>query len=202
MRLPRASKPAIVRRNEGDSVLPNESDTSVVSDQSQSESARHESGNGYDSTAAQYNAIHEAHLAHEQILRELRQEIQHQQEKLAQLGEAAPTEAAPRMEAVQLRLSELERKMSEGASDPLLNEIVHRLASLEQDPARGGKDPEVAQLTAQLAGLKQELEGPRDDPRTDEMVLRLASLEGAASKRTPKSVWNSWTSASTDLWKI
>ena len=97
----------------GDSVL---NDSETVSEQTQSESAN---GAGYD------------RQTHEEVLRELREEVRTQREQLSQLGSQPSGDQGARMEAVLLRISELERKVSEGASDPLLNEIVHRLASLE-----------------------------------------------------------------------
>ncbi len=167
--------------------MPNDSETGVrdhggtqvVADSSPDSSG----ANGYDSVAAQYSAMHEAQIAHEDGLRELREDLRVQREKLLEIGAGGGSATSGRhMEAVLLRISELERKMGEGASDPLLNEIVHRLAAIEQDGGRSGSDERVPELIARLDELKQQAAAPQADPRADDMVLRIASIEGALKR--------------------
>ena len=138
-------------------------------------------GNGFDSVASQYRAMQEAQLLHEETINQLREEVRGQRERLAELAKMNPAQKNGQLEMVMLRLSELERKIGEGAPDPLLNEIVHRLASLENNgPIRGMKDPRVEEIQAQVEALRQRLaEAPSGDSRTDDVVIRIASLEGA-----------------------
>ncbi len=140
-----------------------------------------EGSNGFDNVASQYRAMQEAQLLHEETINQLREEIRGQREKLAELSKATPTVKGGQVDMLSLRLTELERKVGEGAPDPLLNEIVHRLAALENNgPARGAKDPRVDEVYKQLDDLRQQIEDAGgSDARTDDVVLRIASLEGA-----------------------
>ncbi len=61
-------------------------------------------------------------------------------ERLAELEERLPTFGADaRVDAIMLRVAELERKFGQGTPDPLVNEIIHRLGALEgsRSPAAG-----------------------------------------------------------------
>jgi hypothetical protein len=187
--------------------LPNETET--PSTQSEHSSARtadeatgHSSspyqgsrvGNGFEATASQYRAMQEAQLLHEETINQLREEVRGQRERLAELARANPMQRAGQLDVVMLRLTELERKIGEGAPDPLINEIVHRLAALENaGPMRGAKDPRVDEVAIQLDALRQKVsETDNRDSRTDDVVLRIASLEGAfrraAQSRDPEEV--------------
>ncbi len=137
-------------------------------------------GNGSD-VPAQYKAIHEAQLLHEETIRQIREELRAYKKRLSELSDGAAGQKPGHMDAVLLRLSELERKIGQGAPDPLLNEIVHRLASLESSGAgRGGNDPRVEGLLTQVESLRRDLSDPAPaDPRTDDVVLRIAAMEGA-----------------------
>ena len=145
-------------------------------------SSRDAGANGYDSVAAQYNAIHEAQLAHDDLIRSLKEELGQHREKLARMEASPQTAAGPQsFDAILLRLSELERKLGEGTSDPLLNEIAHRLSALERGP-QGGQDARVPGLLESVEDLKRKVESGVEDSRTDDMVLRLASLEGSIKR--------------------
>lgn len=128
--------------------------------------------------AAQYKALQEAQFLHEETLRQLRGEIQAQKQRIADMalekGAAPPTVG---LDAILLRLSELERKIGEDPSDPLINEIAHRLAALESSSGRGS-DGRVERLSEQIEELRRRVSAPNTDPRTDEMALRIASVEG------------------------
>ena len=160
--------------------------------ESQPESAQ--GSNGFDNVAAQYRAMQEAQLLHEETINQLREEVRGQREKLAELANANPAAKTGQVDVVMLRLSELERKIGEGAPDPLINEIAHRLAALENEgPMRGAKDPRVDEALKQIEGLRQKIEtAGGKDSRTDDVVLRIASLEGAfrraAQSRDPEEV--------------
>lgn len=81
-----------------------------------------------------------------------------------------------RIDALLLRIGEVERKVGEGTPDPLLNEIAHRLASLERDSTVGGApSPEMLQKIAELEQRVGQAGG--QDPRTDDLILRMASFE-------------------------
>jgi hypothetical protein len=151
-------------------------------------------GNGYDSVASQYRAMQEAQLLHEETINQLREEIRGQRERIAELARSTPGQKSTQLDMVMLRLTELERKIGEGAPDPLLNEIVHRLAALENSgPMRGMKDPRVDDIYVQIEALRKQAPEPAGhDPRTDDVVLRIASLEAAfrraAQSRDPEEV--------------
>ncbi len=151
-------------------------------------------GNGFDSVASQYRAMQEAQLLHEETINQLREEVRGQRERLSEFAKSSPTQRTGQLEMIMLRLTELERKIGEGAPDPLLNEIVHRLASLENaGPMRGMKDSRVDDVLSQLEGLRQKVANAGgQDSRTDDVVLRIASLEGAfrraAQSRDPEEV--------------
>ena len=161
---------------------------------SQPDSAQGQGSNGFDNVAAQYRAMQEAQILHEETINQLREEIRGQREKIAELAKANPSSKGGQVDVLMLRLTELERKMGEGAPDPLINEIVHRLAALENNgPARGAKDPRVDEVYKQLDDLRQQMENAgAKDARTDDVVLRIASLEGAfrraAQSRDPEEV--------------
>ena len=169
--------------------MPNDSETATYQagrergdGESAGDATRDSGANGYDSVSAQYNAIHEAQLAHEDIIRSLREELGQHREKLAQMEASPQAPAGPQsVDAILLRISELERKLGEGTSDPLLNEIVHRLSALERGP-QGGQDARVSGLLEAVEQLKQKVEDGVGDGRTDDLVLRLASLEGSIKR--------------------
>ncbi len=132
--------------------------------------------------ASQYRAIQEAQMLHEQTIKQLREEVLYQKERIAEISETAvPAGRAPQLDAVFLRLSELERKIGQDAPDPLLNEIVHRLAALENSPnhKQPGKDSRVDDLVEQVDKLRRRVAEPAGDSRVDDVVLRIASLESA-----------------------
>jgi hypothetical protein len=132
--------------------------------------------------------MQEAQLLHEETINQLREEVRGQRERIAELARANTPQKNAQLEVVMLRLSELERKIGEGAPDPLLNEIVHRLAALENTgPLRGMKDPRVDDIQTQMESLRQRVAEPAADSRTDDVVLRIASLEGAF-RRAAQSV--------------
>ncbi|MCB1019093.1 MAG: hypothetical protein H6509_00270 [Bryobacterales bacterium] len=164
-------------------------------------------GNGFESVAAQYRAMQEAQLLHEETINQLREEVRGQRERLAELSKTSPTQKTSQIDMVLVRLSELERKIGEGAPDPLLNEIVHRLAALENaGPSRGARDPRVDDVQAKLEELRKNLsETPGSDSRTDDLVLRIASLEGAfrraAQSRDAEEVQARIESLATELQK-
>jgi len=141
--------------------------------------------NGHDAVATQYNAIQEAHHMHEESLDQLREEVRAQRQRLAELRESnSGAQAQPqppvRLDAILLRISELERKLGEGTPDPLLNEIVHRLASIENSGLSGGPDPRVDDVIQQLDAVKRRTsETAPQDPRTDDVVMRMAAIENA-----------------------
>jgi hypothetical protein len=123
---------------------------------------------------------------------ELVQRIQQVEGRLSQgVGHSGGGEA--RLDAVLLRLSELERKMGEGTPDPLLNEIVHRLAALESNPNRNGSDHRVDEIISRVGelGRKVEQAGPATDPRTDDLVLRIASIESATRRAVQEEQFES-----------
>ncbi len=136
--------------------------------------------NGWD-VASQYRAIQEAQRLHEETIKQLREEVQYQKERLSELSESAGSGRTPQLDAVFLRLSELERKIGQDAPDPLLNEIVHRLAALENTPnhKQSGKDSRVDDLAEQVDKLRRRASEPTADSRVDDVVLRIASLESA-----------------------
>lgn len=136
--------------------------------------------NGWD-VASQYRAIQEAQRLHEETIKQLREEVQYQKERLSELSESAGSGRTPQLDAVFLRLSELERKIGQDAPDPLLNEIVHRLAALENSPhqKQSGKDSRVDDLVEQVEKLRRRAAEPAGDARVDDVVLRIASLESA-----------------------
>lgn len=137
--------------------------------------------NGWD-VASQYRAIQEAQRLHEETIKQLREEVQYQKERLSELSESSASQGRiPQLDAVFLRLSELERKIGQDAPDPLLNEIVHRLAALENTPnqKQGGKDSRVDELVEQVDKLRRRASEPTADTRVDDVVLRIASLESA-----------------------
>ncbi|MEZ5361980.1 MAG: hypothetical protein R2748_06435 [Bryobacterales bacterium] len=138
-------------------------------------------GNGFESVAAQYRAMQEAQLLHEETINQLREEVRGQRERLAELAKTNPSQKSSQIDIVMVRLTELERKIGEGAPDPLLNEIVHRLAALENaGPSRGARDPRVDDVQAKLEELRKKVGEPgASDSRTDDLVLRIASLERA-----------------------
>ena len=138
------------------------------------------SGPEGDSTiSAQYRALQEAQFLHEETLRQLRGEIQAQKQKISDIANDQGSAQPPaRLDAILLRLSELERKIGEDATDPLINEIAHRLAALESAGGRG-PDSRVERLSEQIEELRRRAAAPRTDPRTDEMALRIASVEGS-----------------------
>ena len=116
--------------------------------------------NGAD-ISAQYKAIHEAQLLHEETIRQIREELRSYKQKLTELAETSGAQRPGQMDGVLMRLSELERKIGEGAPDPLLNEIVHRLASLESAVGgRGGNDPRVDGLASQIENLRKQVADP------------------------------------------
>ncbi len=128
---------------------------------------------------SQYKALQEAQFLHEETLRQLRGEIQAQKQRIADIAiEKAPAQPTAGLDAIFLRLSELERKVGEDASDPLINEIAHRLAALESSSGRG-PDSRVERLSEQIEELRRRTSVPHTDPRTDEMALRIASVEGS-----------------------
>ena len=92
--------------------------------------------------------------------------------------------ADARVDAIMLRVAELERKFGQGTPDPLVNEIVHRLGALEGTrPAAAGDDSRLDEVEEQLEEFEQRLEqGVPSDPRTDDLVLRIASFESALKK--------------------
>ena len=138
--------------------------------------------NGRDGVGKQYRAIQEAQMLHEETLKQLREEIKTQKMRLAELSDATSYSGrTPQLDAVFLRLSELERKMGEGAPDPLLNEIVHRLAAIENSghQKQQGQDRRVDELITQVDKLRKRASEPADDSRVDDVVLRIASLESA-----------------------
>jgi hypothetical protein len=114
---------------------------------------------------------------------ELLQRIQQIEGRLTQGGGYSGA-GEGRLDAVLLRLSELERKMGEGTPDPLLNEIVHRLAAMESHPPRNGSDHRVDEIISRVSELGRRIDqaGPSNDPRTDDLVLRIAAIEGAARR--------------------
>ncbi|MBI1356452.1 MAG: hypothetical protein GC160_19085 [Acidobacteria bacterium] len=143
---------------------------------------------GYDGVGKQYRAIQDAQLLHEETLKQLREEIRTQKIRLSELSDSAAYPGrTPQLDAVFLRLSELERKMGEGAPDPLLNEIVHRLAALENSGRQknGGPDRRVDELVAQVEKLRKRASEPSDDARVDDVVLRIASVESAYRRANP-----------------
>lgn len=128
---------------------------------------------------SQYKALQEAQFLHEETLRQLRGEIQAQKQRIADIaGDKGPAQPPAGLDAILLRLSELERKIGEDASDPLINEIAHRLAALESSSGRG-PDSRVDRLSDQIEELRRRVSVPHTDPRTDEMALRIASVEGS-----------------------
>lgn len=130
--------------------------------------------------SSQYKALQEAQFLHEETLRQLRGEIQAQKQKISDLASDQQGTGQPpaRLDAIFLRLSELERKVGEDATDPLINEIAHRLAALESSGGRG-PDSRVERLSEQIEELRRRTSAPNTDPRTDEMALRIASVEGS-----------------------
>jgi chromosome segregation ATPase len=130
--------------------------------------------------SAQYKALQEAQFLHEETLRQLRGEIQAQKQQISDLANDQQVSAQPlaRLDAIYLRLSELERKIGEDTTDPLINEIAHRLAALESSGGRG-PDSRVERLSEQVEELRRRAALPHTDPRTDEMALRIASVEGS-----------------------
>jgi hypothetical protein len=169
--------------------LPNETDTTVrqfAAEETQelpafpdrpSESSEPE---GNSMISAQYTALQEAQFLHEETLRELRGEIQAQKQQISHISNDQQESAQPlaRLDAIFLRLSELERKIGEDASDPLIDEIAHRLAFLESSGGRGS-DGRVERLSEQIQELRRKTAAPNADPLTDEMALRIASVEGS-----------------------
>lgn len=138
-------------------------------------------GPGGDSIiASQYKALQEAQFLHEETLRQLRGEIQAQKQRISDMANEKQGPALPPagLDAILLRLSELERKIGEDASDPLINEIAHRLAALESSGGRG-PDSRIDRVAEQVEELRRKASLPHTDPRTDEMALRIASVEGS-----------------------
>lgn len=145
--------------------------------------------NGWD-VAGQYRALQEAQLLHEETLKQLRDEVQFQKERISELSDLTSSSGhTPQLDAVFLRLSELERKIGQDAPDPLLNEIVHRLAALENNPrqAQGGKDSRVDDLVEQVEKLRRKSSEPVGDSRVDDVVLRIASLESSNKRANVSS---------------
>jgi chromosome segregation ATPase len=144
--------------------------------------ARPSQSNGLDGDAlisSQYKALQEAQFLHEETLRQLRGEIQAQKQRISDIANEQGSAQPPAgLDAIYLRLSELERKIGEDASDPLINEIAHRLAALESSGGRG-PDSRVERLSEQIEELRRRASLPHTDPRTDEMALRIASVEGS-----------------------
>ncbi len=80
-----------------------------------------------------------------------------------------------RVDALMLRTTEMERKLSAGASEPLLNEIARRLDVLERDGGAGSVSSELERKVSDLASKMGQL--PATDPRMDDIVLRVGSVE-------------------------
>ncbi len=169
--------------------MPNETDTTVrhpamgETQELPAFPARPSESNGPEGDSlisSQYKALQEAQFLHEETLRQLRGEIQAQKQQISNLANEQQGSAQPpaRLDAIHLRLSELERKIGEDASDPLINEIAHRLAALESSGGRG-PDSRVERLSEQIEELRRRTSVPHTDPRTDEMALRIASVEGS-----------------------
>jgi hypothetical protein len=139
-----------------------------------------ESGPDGDSRiVSQYKALQEAQFLHEETLRQLRGEIQAQKQRIADIaGDKGSAQPPAGLDAIHLRLSELERKIGEDTSDPLINEIAHRLAALESSGGRG-PDSRIDRLSEKIEELRRKASVPHTDPRTDEMALRIASVEGS-----------------------
>ena len=102
--------------------MPNETDTTVR--QSAQEETQElpafparpsESGGkeGDSIISSQYKALQEAQFLHEETLRQLRGEIQAQKQKISEIADDQQESAQPpaRLDAIFLRLSELERKI-------------------------------------------------------------------------------------------
>jgi polyhydroxyalkanoate synthesis regulator phasin len=117
---------------------------------------------------------------HSDILEHLRQEVQQQRELLAQLSADGGNQAtiSARSDAILLRVGELERKVGEGTSDPIINEIVSRLSEVEESARSKVIDPRVDELAKQLSGVKKSINKAAGSDSQDDTVLRIAALEG------------------------
>ena len=97
--------------------------------------------------------------------------------------------ADSRVDALMLRIGELERKLSAGTSEPLLNEIAHRLDVLERGGGVGEAGDVPRELEQKLSELETEMRLlPPADPRMDDLVLRIGSVEAvppSSPHRTP-----------------
>ena len=101
-------------------------------------------------------------------------------------GQLGALATDPRIGSALVRAAELEKKVSDGTSDPILNEVAHRWTALEGQPTAPDKD-----ITDRLATRLDDLAGKissilATDPRTDDLVIRTASLE-AATKKTAEA---------------
>ena len=74
-------------------------------------------------------------------------------ERVAELEERLTTFGEDsRVDAIMMRVAELERKFGEGTPDPLVNEIIHRLGALEGTrPAAAGDNSRLDEVEAQLS---------------------------------------------------
>ena len=98
------------------------------------------------------------------------------EEMLARMGSVArqveSIGADSRVDTLMLRNTEMERKLSAGASKPLLNEIAHRLDVLEREEGTGKArkvSPELERKVSELEGKMGQ--SPATDPRMDDLVL-------------------------------
>ena len=101
----------------------------------------------------------------------------------SQLGAMATD---PRIGSALMRISELEKKVSDGPADPILDEVALRLAALESGP-RPSDDAGTDELASRIDEIEQKITGVSVvDPRTDDLAIRTASLEAAAKNTSPQ----------------
>ena len=101
-------------------------------------------------------------------------------------GQMGALATDPRIGSALMRVAELEKKVNDGTSDPILNEVAHRLAVLESQPTIPDTDS-TEKLASRLDDLAQNIASiSAADPRTDDLVIRTASLE-AATKKTAET---------------
>ncbi len=121
---------------------------------------------------------------HSDVLENLREEVQQQRELLAQLSADGGNQAtiSARSDAILLRVGELERKVGEGTSDPIINEIVSRLSEVEDQARSKTADPRIDDLAKQISGVKKSINKAAGNESQDDTVLRIAALEGRLSR--------------------
>jgi hypothetical protein len=160
--------------------------------------------NGEATVPEQYSALHQSQSAHDESLRQIREDLQAQRRaasemqsalegKIQQLsGANAGAASASELAALLNRIQELEGRLGRGGSqqgggEGRLDAVLLRLSELERKMGEGTPDPLLNEIVHRLAAMENNPARNGGDHRVDEVINRISELNRKVEHAGPAS---------------